>query len=89
MVSTVRASFATPTFLTAANRAFFSKNYRKPLLQRYVVRILLMLVLGGSLESSGVKGKIEADQAQGANLCGIIMDGHCIAEGSSIPRSCP
>ncbi|OKP13024.1 Transmembrane protein 184-like protein [Penicillium subrubescens] len=62
----------------------FVKNYRKPLLQRYVVRILLMLVLGGSLEPSGVKEKNKADQVQGANLCSIIMDWYCITEGSSL-----
>lgn len=55
MVPTVRASFAAPISSAVADGAFFSKNYRKPLLQRYVVRILLMLVSGGSLESSGAK----------------------------------
>ena len=45
-----------------------SKNYRKPLLQRYVIRILIMLVF-----SQPYTCPLLAHLSQGAHLLGLIM----------------
>lgn len=54
-----RTSLYRPNSRTVAHH-IYSKNYRKPLLQRYVVRILLMLVLT-RVSAQGARAKNSAD----------------------------